>query len=902
MPLLLRCSLFLWLVGILTSSLARGQTATVRSEAARWVLGNAAIVRVIEMRPHLCTVEIRNLTGEAPRRHDIDSREFVLALDGEKLLLNAADFDPQPPQTGKYIGGVQLVVPLRSEKHGVGVTVTYRLGHEDFYVRKQLHIDPGDHVVNWVDVESLRLDEEDLRRFDRQPMPFPMSPWDITRGRPVFAGSEFFLGVEHPASENSFDDRGWISLRQYPGRKGAVATSPAVIGVCPDQPRRRLLDCFERYIDENRGRPVKRTVQWVAYFRSNMDDDACRAKIDVAEKVFRRRDAPLDVVLMDSGWTDPKSIMKIAPERPDRLDLMSKLVQERLGAKLGLHVITSGVKAMVDKDYLASQGYDMIYHRNPSDGAYCFADPRVLAEFRENLLGYLRQHDIAAYKFDWGEFACGQPGHRGHLPGKPYGFEAGATNFLQAQQAFRQANSEVFLFNTGWYSPWWLWTYDAVFTAGADYNFGLDGPPSFDTSSLLCSWRDATIRGNMVRWSPFFPINSAMTVDPISYWWQEWDVRAESPLRPFTDYFLTACLRGTQMIEIYNNISAWSEAHADAAAAILKWMKAHDDVLLASTRYFGGDPLQGDAYGYAHFTRENRGIILARNPSLEPRTIDIPFDESTGMWPGDGQYAVRIVYPYTMALARTVRYGSTHRQRLWGHEAMVLEVWPLDALPEPMPLGRRYDVAQRQPGRTVFRLEPGPATLDILSPVKIVSGTPVAGQPMRYTLPARSVASGLAAPPDAAHVDSSGLVGPLRVVEGYYTVPVRVAKTDRARVAFQFAQPKLEGEMLLDGKPVAFETPHLRLSDAKDRREGVRARAANWSLFGLDVGPGEHEVRFRPASAPEQGVLVLIDVRHPIPPTQVLEVAHEPTTTKERVRLPQNWAWEARCMDHASCP
>ena len=57
--------------------------------------------------------------------------------------------------------------------------------------------------------------------------------------------------------------------------------------------------------------------------------------------------------------------MKIYPKRPNRLEFMSKLVQERLGAKLGLHVITSGVKETVDEDYLAAQGYDMIYHQEP---------------------------------------------------------------------------------------------------------------------------------------------------------------------------------------------------------------------------------------------------------------------------------------------------------------------------------------------------------------------------------------------------------------------------------------------------------------------------------------------------------------------------------------------------------
>ena len=328
----------------------------------------------------------------------------------------------------------------------------------------------------------------------------------------------------------------------------------------------------------------------------------------------------------------------------------------------------------------------------------------MLAEFRDNLAGFVRQYGIAAYKFDWGHFACPAANHRGHLPGEVYGFEAGAANFAAAQRAFRQANPEIFLFNTGWYSPWWLWTYDAVFAAGADYNFGLSGPPSFSTASLLCTWRDATIRGNVVRWSPFFPVNSLMTVDPISYWWHVWELHAESPLRPFTDYFLTAAMRGTQMTEIYNNIAAWSDAHADAAVAILKWMKAHDDVLLASTRYFGGDPLAGETYGYAHFTRDGRGLVVVRNPTIGARQVEIPLDETAGMWPDGRQYVARVVYPFTMVLPQSFRYGDKCPQELGGDETRVLEFWPQDRLPEPMPVGCRYQVVARQTQKTTFRV------------------------------------------------------------------------------------------------------------------------------------------------------------------------------------------------------
>ena len=511
----------------------------------------------------------------------------------------------------------------------------------------------------------------------------------------------------------------------------------------------------------------------------------------------------------------------------------------------------------------------------------------MLAVFRDNLVRYVREYGIASYKFDWGHFQCDKAGHRGHLPGAEYGFEAGATNFVRVQKALREANPDIFLFNTGWYSPWWLWSYDAVFASGADYNFGLAGPPSFSTASLLCTWRDATIRGNIVRWSPYFPINSLMTVDPISYWWHVWDVRAESPLRPFTDYYVTACLRGTQMTEVYNNISAWDDAHADAAAAVLKWMVAHDDVLLASSRYIGGDPLAGEPYGYAHFTKAGRGIVVVRNPTIESRTMDITLDETAGTWPGEKEHVVRVVYPFTTVLPETVRYGSTCRQQLDSHEVRVLEVWPIDALPEPMPIGCRHQVAAREPGKTTFRLGAMPARFELFSPVPLAGGTPVGGKVHRYVVPR---------PEDRSKTvsDSDLLSGSSRVEQGRYVVSVNVGDGARARVSLVFNQPGLKGDLTLDGKPMAADAPHVRLRDAQDRPRGQRARAANWSLFGLEVGPGRHEVAFRPATTPKQPPVAIADVRREVPPANTLEISHGPVDHKEEVLLPQNWAWQIR--------
>ena len=135
-------------------------------------------------------------------------------------------------------------------------------------------------------------------------------------------------------------------------------------------------------------------------------------------------------------------------------------------------------------------------------------------------------------------------------------------------------------------------------------------------------------------------------------------------------------------------------------------------------------------------------------------------------------------------------------------------------------------------------------------------------------------------------------------------VPLHVPEGSRVRVAFQFAQPKVEGQVFFDGAPVAADAPHIRLPDAGKRQFGTRAEARDWSLFGLDVGPGEHEVRFQPKSGgmPRGGVLVLLDSSSDLRPTQTIHLKHEAVPRGNEVLLPQNWAWELRSADQFPLP
>jgi hypothetical protein len=133
-------------------------------------------------------------------------------------------------------------------------------------------------------------------------------------------------------------------------------------------------------------------------------------------------------------------------------------------------------------------------------------------------------------------------------------------------------------------------------------------------------------------------------------------------------------------------------------------------------------------------------------------------------------------------------------------------------------------------------------------------------------------------------------------------VSVSVPEGAQARVSFLFRRRGVEGEVELDGKRVQADAPHVRLPDAGNRPRGTKAAATDWSLFGVDIPPGAHELGFLakkegPGLDPEQ-LHVLCDTRRRLVAGQTVTVRHPEVAAPRRDRgdvlLPQNWAWEER--------
>ena len=626
------------------------------------------------------TLFANKLTG---RRYDIESEEFRLSLDNGALEMRSSDF---PYVTLKSSPG-QCDYELRSEKLGITVRLKYELEKDKFWSRKWLEIEAGEHIINEVEVERFRIGGVEVERFDTEHE--SNQPWNWPGGRPLFIDRQLFAGLEYPAGYNEVEN-GVIKLHHYPGSKGHVVSKAAVIGVAADQPNRRVEDAFAEYISRIRIHPPRRFILWNAYFHKYEGDGSMaemfseadlKRKFIAGKKTFTDVGVQPDCVLIDGGWADPKSLMEENHRAPRRVKLVRELADKYIHAPIGVHVISHGRRGSIDNQWLKDH-FDMIAERT-----YCFADPRAADMEIKNLLDDQKRHNIVAFKFDWGCFTCKQTNHRGHLPGERYAREAITENHIRMLTALHRASPDAYLYNTGWYSAWWLMYYDAVFSGENDYNVSLVGPPSFYINDLQETWRDAVIRRNIIEPRAQFPLNALMNHSPVSFKWQHDYYRSEQgSLDSFANAILMNYLRGNGLIEMYMNVFNLSDEERRVWGDITRWAKANDHVLLADSKFLGGEPFKGEVYGYAHFNNLNEGIIGLRNPGILSKNFSFVLDEKIGFRSDGKLHGIRIAYPYETWLGTDFKYGDTvNLENLERGGVIVLEVKPAAEHPSMQP-------------------------------------------------------------------------------------------------------------------------------------------------------------------------------------------------------------------------
>jgi len=174
---------------------------------------------------------------------------------------------------------------------------------------------------------------------------------------------------------------------------------------------------------------------------------------------------------------------------------------------------------------------------------------------------------------------------------------------------------------------------------------------------------------------PLFPLNSLMlhglifardaknlNTDPGN------DFRSE-----VRDYFGT----GTQLQEMYITPALLSSQNWDDLAQAANWSRANADVLVDS-HWVGGDPAQGEVYGWASWSLR-KGILVLRYPSDQSKQITLKLSDAFEL-PTGAARSFRLHDPYkedTGPANRMLPAAVPMRLMLEPFEVRVIEAIPI---------------------------------------------------------------------------------------------------------------------------------------------------------------------------------------------------------------------------------
>ena len=672
------------------------------------LISNRFLERVIEIKGgKLQTVLLRNkVTGI---NYKIVSDEFLIRLNDSQTV-TADDFTVLDSQVKELTGGEKRAsFSLLNRELGLELKINYQLFPCDFYSRKWIDIIPENGkkiLINSIEVERLIVNGSSPvsfggRNFDSPHLEVyhPYKKFDLYLGQPVFV-EDFFLGLEYPAGHNMNDKKGLISLKHFPGRKISdeiLRSKTAVIGVSPQG---CVKDRFMDYISKIRV-PTKHLIVYnTAYTTEHLGgatEKICLKLIaDLKRNLFDRCHATIDSFVMDYGgnhvyknkwisWHDPKSVWKINRETfPHRFDLLKKKLDE-IGANIGLWYSMSAKSMDSNRGGFIDdkgKGYELI-----NENSYCLAGPKYFHDLKKNIVDVVKKNDINYLKLDFNNFSCKKDDH-GHLPGV-YSVEAITDAMINLINSIREVNPDCFIKSTSGVhlSPWWLMHNNAVWMGGRDHKL-LSHVPSPTARDAAITYKDSILYDHFINKGYPFPVSGLMMHGIIKA--QDTTYFHKDSIEKWRDALVIFFCRGLTDNELYITPSLLKEEHWDSLARTIRWAKTKTKELLTNPRLILGNPFQKQVYGYSHFYH-NEGIIVLRNPYIEPRKIKIKLNDKILMFKTSKKHQVSIIYPYQKVLEKTFKYEDIIKLEIGGYEVIVLEIKETDEINRPEIIGCRYE-------------------------------------------------------------------------------------------------------------------------------------------------------------------------------------------------------------------
>jgi len=531
---------------------------------------------------------------------------FQLAL-GDGRVLRSSDMRISGLFQTKNIVPDAKSCRLSERFIGKEILVTFGLPDENLQVRWRAVLRDGSNYVRQEITLTARNKPIDIKEIVLWDLKAKAEVEGIVDGSPVVSGNMFFA-FENPLSKSTSDSKRFKCSLPYATRlaPGERLEYSSVFGVVPAGQLRRG---FLYYIERERAHPYRPFLHYNSWYDIGYGPEKIQPEqfIEVVElfgkELIKKRGIAMSSFVLDDGWDDPASLWLFHEGYPDGFTPLRKAV-EKYGSVLGAWLSPFGGYGKA-KEARLKYGRQQGFETNKS--GFSLAGKKYFGRFRDVCVKMINDYGLNYFKFD-GIGVGGRPA------GTTAEFASDMQALLRLMNELRRVKPDVFInVTTGtWSSPYWLWYCDSTWRSGNDW--GKHGAGTERRQQI--TYRDKETYQNVVKRAPLYPINSLMT-QGVMFANHGLPKEREGLTEDIRDFFAS----GTDCQELYITPALMSPKNWDALAEAAKWSHENADVLV-DTRWVGGDPAEGEVYGWAAWS-ERKGVLSLRNPSDKPGSIAI---------------------------------------------------------------------------------------------------------------------------------------------------------------------------------------------------------------------------------------------------------------------------------------
>ncbi len=568
--------------------------------------------------------------------------------------------NPKAQRIADRFAGYRVVIPIKFVPIETGKDAPNLEGHLELelreqsnYIRAFLTIEQMPDGVDKAEVELIRLPVENAQLLGE------------VQGSPLIAGTAF-AACEHPMATNRVEEGHWVCCGPWYRSPGSAALRrSAVIGVAPPHQWRRA---FLYYVERERARPYQLFLNYnswwdIAWGDRKMNEGQCLEVIRIfGEELTQARGVTIDAFVFDDGWDDNRTLWEFHEGFPRGF---APVVAEarRYRSGIGTWLSPWGGYGQAKKERLAHakiEGFET--NRN----GFSLAGPKYFQRFRDICLRVIREYDNRYFKFDG-------IGESYMASGVAAEFAPDVEALLALTDQLRESKPDIFLsITTGtWPSPFWLFYGDSIWRSGDDW-------ATHGVGSKRQQWityRDMIVHRRIAKRAPLYPLNSLMTVT-VCFGQLGTSLEMGRELPDLLDEIHMAFASGTQNLELYVTGHLLEPAAWDALAKMAQWARENREVLV-DIHWMGGDPGNGEVYGYGAWSPQ-KAIVSLRNPADVEQSFQLEIGSALELPENaaDNWRMIPVVRRSGRSVPETVTRGQPLSLQLAPCEVLVFELVP----------------------------------------------------------------------------------------------------------------------------------------------------------------------------------------------------------------------------------